>query len=159
MIRERVKEDFELFSIPFQKSCNPVKKNAALESRITHHASLLTETALDIEDWRDEIDRIDEHLIDLLNRRSKCAIEIGRIKRERDLPVYLPARETEVINHVIAHNSGPLGPDAVRRLFERIIDESRHIERVTMERELEEQAHAQKEKALASKRKRKKGKR
>jgi chorismate mutase len=93
---------------------------------------------LDIEDWRDEIDRIDEQLVRLLNERSKCAIELGRIKRERGLPIYSPDRETEVIAHVTGINPGPLEPGAVRRLFERIIDESRRIERVTVERESKE---------------------
>lgn len=93
---------------------------------------------MDIDDWRIEIDEIDERLLELLNRRAHCAIEIGRIKREIGLPVYMPDRETEVINHVIGLNDGPLDQYAVRRLFERIIDESRRIERVTVERELEE---------------------
>jgi chorismate mutase len=90
---------------------------------------------LDIEDWRNEIDRIDEQLVRLLNERSKCAIELGRIKRERGLPIYSPGRESDVIAHVTGINNGPLEPDAVRRLFERIIDESRSLERVTVERE------------------------
>jgi chorismate mutase len=90
---------------------------------------------LDIEDWRDEIDRVDEKLVELLNRRAQCAIEIGRIKRELGLPVYSPAREQEVVQHVARLASGPLEADAVRRLFERIIDESRSLERQTVERE------------------------
>ncbi|HEU4390422.1 MAG TPA: chorismate mutase [Blastocatellia bacterium] len=90
---------------------------------------------MDIDDWRDEIDSIDEQLISLLNRRSTCAIEIGRLKRERDLPIYSPDRESQVIEHVLGMNDGPLEPEAIRRLFERIIDESRRIERVTMIRE------------------------
>ena len=90
---------------------------------------------MEIEDWRNEIDRIDEQLVKLLNARSQCAIELGRIKRERGLAVYSPDREREVIAHVTGINPGPLGLDAVRRLFERIIDESRSIERVTVEKE------------------------
>lgn len=97
---------------------------------------------MDIEDWRNEIDRIDEQLVELLNRRSHCAIEIGRIKRERGLPIYTPPRETEVIQNVVRLNNGPLAPDAIRRLFERIIDESRSLERATVERELEEKLKA-----------------
>lgn len=93
---------------------------------------------MDIDGWRDEIDRIDEQLVRLLNERSQCAIEIGRIKRDASLAVYSPQREKQVIEHVTAVNGGPLDADAVRRLFERIIDESRSIERVTMEREMEE---------------------
>ena len=88
-----------------------------------------------IEDWRKEIDRIDEELVRLLNARSRRAIELGRIKREMGLPIYSPDRETAVISHVSSVNSGPLDPEAIRRLFERIIDESRRIERTTVERE------------------------
>jgi chorismate mutase len=92
---------------------------------------------LSIEDWRDEIDRLDEELVRLLNERSKCAIEIGRIKRELGQPVYMPSREKEVIEHVTQINPGPLDAEAMQRLFERIIDESRRIERVTVEHEKE----------------------
>ena len=88
-----------------------------------------------IEDWRDEIDRIDEQLVKLLNERSKCAIELGRIKRELGLAIYSPDRESQVIEHVTGINGGPLDSGAMRRLFERIIDESRSIERVVVERE------------------------
>jgi chorismate mutase len=97
---------------------------------------------LDIEDWREEIDKIDEQLIALLNQRSQCAIEIGRIKRELGLPVYSPSREAEVISHVIALSAGPLEPDAVRRVFERIIDESRRVERLMVEKEMGEKQRA-----------------
>ena len=90
---------------------------------------------MSIEDWRDEIDRIDEELVRLLNERSKCAIEIGRIKREIGQPVYSPSREKQVIEHVMQINPGPLDAEAMQRLFERIIDESRRIERVTVELE------------------------
>ena len=93
---------------------------------------------MSIEDWRDEIDRIDEELVRLLNERSKCAIEIGRIKREMGQPVYTPSREKEVIEHVTGINGGPLDEEGMQRLFERIIDESRRIERVTVELEMED---------------------
>ncbi len=94
---------------------------------------------MDISDWRDEIDRIDEELVKLLNRRSACALEIGRIKRELNIPIYSPNRETEVIRHVTGLNEGPLEMGAIRRLFERIIDESRSLERTVVEREMEEE--------------------
>ena len=91
---------------------------------------------MDIDDWRKEIDDIDEKLVELLNRRSRCAIEIGRIKRERRLPIYSPEREAEVLSLVVRHNGGPLEQDAIRRLFERIIDEARRIERLAIEKEI-----------------------
>lgn len=91
---------------------------------------------MNIEDWRDQIDRLDEELVKLLNARSHCAIELGRIKRELGLAIYSPDREKEVIAHVTSINHGPLDRRAIRRLFERIIDESRSIERITMEKEM-----------------------
>jgi chorismate mutase len=101
-------------------------------------AEFLAGTDLKIEDWRDEIDRLDEQLVKLLNARSQCAIELGRIKRELGLAIYSPDRERDVIAHVTSINPGPLDRTAVRRLFERIIDESRRIERVTVEKETKE---------------------
>lgn len=101
---------------------------------------------MNIEDWRDEIDRLDEQLVKLLNARSQCAIELGRIKRELGMAIYSPDREREVIAHVTRANGGPLDRDAVRRLFERIIDESRRIERVTVEKEAKGSKRRNKEK-------------
>lgn len=109
---------------------------------------------MSIEHWRNEIDRIDEQLVRLLNERSKCAIELGRIKRELGLAIYSPDREKQVIQHVTSVNGGPLDAAAVRRLFERIIDESRSIERVIVEIEVEEKQTAQRKN---SNRKRKRG--
>jgi chorismate mutase len=106
---------------------------------------------LDIEDWRDEIDRLDEQLVKLLNARSQCAIELGRLKRELGLPIYSPDREREVIAHVTGINHGPLDRDAIRRLFERIIDESRSIERVTVEKETREAFRAKNAKGKIAK--------
>jgi len=108
---------------------------------------------LSIERWRKEIDAIDEQLVRLLNERSKCAIELGRIKRESGLPIYSPDREKDVIQHVTGVNRGPLDAAAMRRLFERIIDESRSIERVIVEREEGEQEQASQRKNANRKKK------
>ena len=94
---------------------------------------------MDIEDWRNEIDNIDEQLVALLNRRANCAIEVGRVKRERGIEIYQPNREQQVIRHANSVNKGPLDEAAIRRLFERIIDESRRVERVIVEQERETQ--------------------
>lgn len=85
---------------------------------------------------RHDIDAIDVAIVRLLGERAGLAIAIGRLKRERALPLYDPEREQEVIGAVTTANPGPLDAAAVRRLFERIIDESRRLERETIEREL-----------------------
>ena len=83
-----------------------------------------------LDDLRKDIDRVDEVLVRLLNERARCVCEIGRLKKELGVEVYQPDREKDVLRHVkeIACE-GPLGPDAIARLFERIIDEARALER------------------------------
>jgi chorismate mutase len=90
-----------------------------------------------IDQWRQRIDLIDAQLVGLLNSRSACAVEIGRIKRTVGLPVYSPEREAAVLERVGRDNPGPLDPMAVRRVFERIIDEGRRLERLAVEEETE----------------------
>jgi chorismate mutase-like protein len=87
-----------------------------------------------IDDLRRRIDELDERLVALLNERATCALEIGAVKRSLGTEVYQPDREAEVLRHVrdcSVRMGGPLGEAAVTRLFERIIDEARRIERAT----------------------------
>jgi len=87
-----------------------------------------------LEVWRRKIDELDRKLLELLNDRARCADEIGRLKQDLGVEVYSPEREEEIIRNVFEHNLGPLTNEAVQRLFERIIDESRRREREAMER-------------------------
>jgi chorismate mutase len=80
--------------------------------------------------WRVRIDEIDLQLVKLFNERTQCAIEIGHIKKRHGLEIYSPSREAEVIGNVTGANTGPLDAEAIRRLFERVIDEARRIERI-----------------------------
>ena len=79
---------------------------------------------------RENIDQVDSVLVKLLNQRAQWALEIGEVKKEADLPIYQPDREKAVLARVQELNRGPLGQAAVQRLFERIIDESRRLERI-----------------------------
>lgn len=79
---------------------------------------------------RAEIDAIDERLVRLLSQRAECALAIGHLKRALRMAIYQPAREADVLDHVCAVNTGPLDDEAIRRLFERIIDEARRLERM-----------------------------
>jgi len=83
-----------------------------------------------LDELRRNIDRVDEVLVRLLNERARWVCEIGRMKKEQKLEVYQPDREKDVLKHVRdVATEGPLGPDAIGRLFERIIDEARRLER------------------------------
>jgi chorismate mutase len=78
------------------------------------------------------IDDVDRRILALLNERTQTVEEIGRIKSAAQLPVYEPRREDEVFRNVAEHNHGPLPQDAVKRVFERIIDEMRKVQRERM---------------------------
>lgn len=84
----------------------------------------------DLKALREEIDAIDAKLVALLNARSALALAIGKIKEQLHEPLYQPGREADVLAHVRSVNQGPLDDNAVTRLFERIIDEARRIERL-----------------------------
>jgi chorismate mutase len=79
---------------------------------------------------RENIDQVDSVLVKLLNQRAQWALDIGEVKKGAGLPIYQPDREKAVLARVQQLNRGPLGQAAVQRLFERIIDESRRLERI-----------------------------
>lgn len=84
----------------------------------------------ELDELRRRIDEIDDRLVDLLNARAACALAIGRVKKAAGLELYQPSRESDVLAHVQQINGGPLDDGAVKRLFERIIDEARRLERL-----------------------------
>jgi chorismate mutase len=81
---------------------------------------------------RDQIDSVDLKLLALLNERTRIVEEIGRIKQDLSLPIYEPKREDQVFHNVTSNNHGPLSSEALKRIFERIIDEMRNIQRDRM---------------------------
>jgi len=86
-----------------------------------------------LEEYRVLIDQVDQRIVALLNQRTQVVEKIGNVKRSTDLPIYEPRREDQVFANVSGCNQGPLSQEALRRIFERIIDEMRRIQRVRME--------------------------
>jgi len=82
---------------------------------------------------RERIDEIDRRLVELLNERTSIVEEIGRVKREANLAIYEPKRESQVFDNITSHNGGPLSEERLKRIFERIIDEMRRIQKDRME--------------------------
>lgn len=93
-------------------------------------------TGEDLTRCRVRIDELDLRLLDLLNQRTAIVEEIGRIKEELRLAIYEPKREEQVFANILENNAGPLPPDAVKRIFERIIDEMRTVQKLKMEARL-----------------------
>lgn len=84
---------------------------------------------MDIEDWRKKIDALDKKLVELLSERARAAVEIGRLKRNTALPIYEPDRERIVFANVQDANPGPLTGRDLVRIYERIMDVMRNVQK------------------------------
>jgi chorismate mutase len=85
---------------------------------------------MDIEDWRKKIDELDRRLVALLSARARAAVEIGKLKRDTSIPIYEPDRERMVFENVQQVNPGPLPGRELVRIYERIMDVMRNIQKV-----------------------------
>lgn len=85
---------------------------------------------MDIDELRKRIDLMDDVLLRVFNERARIALEIGHLKKELGLPVFDPGREKRIFARMKGDNPGPLDDGAVTRLFERVVDESRRLERI-----------------------------
>jgi chorismate mutase len=81
-----------------------------------------------IDNLRERINSIDDELLRLFNERAKLALEIGRMKKDQGLPIYIPSREDQIIMRVQQENPGPLSPTSIARLYQQLIQESRTLE-------------------------------
>jgi chorismate mutase len=84
---------------------------------------------MDIADWRRKIDEIDRKLVELINQRAEAARAIGRLKRNTNMPIYEPDREKIIFDNVRQLNRGPLEHQDLIRVYERLIDVMRKIQK------------------------------
>jgi chorismate mutase len=113
----------------------PAPPGATAAEAVRPEEGAASRGAAQVGELRRRIDQIDDQLMKLLNARSACAVEIGRIKRRIGMAVYQPEREKWILERAERNNPGPLDASAVRRVFERVIDESRRLERLAGEAE------------------------
>jgi chorismate mutase len=84
---------------------------------------------MDISDWRNRIDELDEQIVRLLSERAAAAVAIGEIKRKNSAPIYEPNREQAVFEHVRGVNPGPLTGAQIQDVYERLMDVMRALQR------------------------------
>ncbi len=77
---------------------------------------------------RKQIDRIDDQLLRLLNRRARLALAVAEQKARTNSSVYAPEREKGVLARLVGANRGPLNERLVRAIFREIISASRNLE-------------------------------
>lgn len=83
---------------------------------------------MDLDDWRSRINNLDEEILNLLNRRGQVALQIGELKRQQGLPYFIPEREAQVLERLVALSPGPLGADAIRAIWREILSASLALE-------------------------------
>ena len=83
---------------------------------------------MDLSEWRTRIDELDRQILDLLNERARCVLALAPLKRRDAIPVHEPKREADVLAKMQAHNKGPLTSEAVRKIFERIMEVMRAVQ-------------------------------
>ena len=81
-----------------------------------------------MDEIRDEIDGIDSEMLRLLNRRMELAIEVGRIKASKGLPLFHPEREAIIFQRLSKLNPGPLSEESLRSIYREIFAASRLIQ-------------------------------
>ncbi len=77
---------------------------------------------------REQIDRIDEEILKLLNRRAEVVLDVAKVKRDRDVGFYSPEREREILERLQKMNPGPFPNDALRVIFREILSASLSLE-------------------------------
>ena len=81
-----------------------------------------------IDDLREEIDRIDEKLVELMSRRASKGLKIGRYKKENSRDITDKEREQVVLNRVKKLNSGPFKDEQIERIYRQLISETKELE-------------------------------
>ena len=85
-------------------------------------------TKSDLETLRRDIDAVDQQILRLLHERVRLVVAVGEYKRERGMAVYDPDRERALLDRLCGAAQPPLDAETIRRIFERLVDESRRIE-------------------------------
>jgi len=85
----------------------------------------------ELENLRDQIDRIDQQVVRLLNERAKVVVEVGKLKQRQAgvAPIYAPDRERAVLDKVKAHNQGPLPDRCLLAIYRELMSGSFYLER------------------------------
>ena len=83
----------------------------------------------DLDNLRQQIDELDHQLIDLISKRARVVVEVGKLKRERETPIYAPHRERAVLDRVLKANEGPLSDKTIEAIYRELMSGSFQLEK------------------------------
>jgi chorismate mutase/prephenate dehydratase len=82
-----------------------------------------------LDELRQQIDQIDDHLLQLLNHRMEIVRQVGNLKRSTNALIYRPEREKSIIDRLANRNQGNLlNRAAIEAIYLEIFAVSRNIE-------------------------------
>ena len=82
-----------------------------------------------LQSLRQQIDRLDHEMVELINQRAQLALQIGRLKDTAGQSIYSPSREEQVLSRAVELSKGPLSDRCVRAVFREVISGARSLER------------------------------
>ena len=78
---------------------------------------------------RKNIDALDKRIVELLNKRTKDILKIGKLKNRFNKSIYAPAREKEILEKIAQQNKGPLTDEALAAIYREIMSASLSLEK------------------------------
>jgi chorismate mutase/prephenate dehydratase len=82
-----------------------------------------------LKELRNKIDKIDNEMLKLLNKRAEVVLKVGHIKGRKNEKFYVPTREKQVIERLIKSNKGPFPNDALKTIIREIMSASLSLEK------------------------------
>src|SRR5436190_17551416 len=112
------------------RKCPSAGLGLRMRNRFDSSLALLHSTfALNIPEHRKAIDKLDAHLVKLLNERTKHVLAIGEIKLKAGEEIYAPHRERAVLQRVCKVNDGPMTNDSLRAIYREIMSSALSLEK------------------------------
>jgi len=84
---------------------------------------------MNLEELRNQIDKIDARILKLINKRTEIAVEIGRIKLKDKKKYHVPRREKEICQRLLKKNKGPLSDELVKGIYQQIMSASLSLQK------------------------------
>ena len=84
---------------------------------------------MELTDYRDQINEIDDQILELLRKRAEISLRVGALKAETGIAsVYVPHRHKEVIERLKVQNRGAFPEDALETIWTEILSVSRSLQ-------------------------------
>ncbi len=82
----------------------------------------------ELEKLRQHINKIDQQILILLNKRAELSLKVGKVKTSNQENIFKPFREKHILHSLLQDNSGPLPQDHLQAIYREILSSSRTLQ-------------------------------